>query len=204
LDVLAGEEDVCPCAVVQILSQESSGGLIAVGMDELAEGELQVRERARIEAIVSGDTRVCGPLAHVHWAEEAMEWMHREVGRDVEFTGALRQYNAGGGFALIRFDTRNGPAYWLKATGYPNLHEFQITGKLTELCPEFMPRRIATRADWNAWLMEDAGCPLASWTLPDLKQAVRSMALLQQKSIGQTDRYPALSALLRIAPYWVI
>jgi hypothetical protein len=194
LDVLAGEEDECPCAVAQNLSQESPNGLIAVDMDELSEGELHGQERAMIEAIVTGDTRVCGPLAHMHWVEEAMEWVRTAVGHEVDFTGALRQYNAGGGFALIRLDTRNGPAYWLKATGYPNLHEFQITGKLAELCPEFLPRQIAARADWNAWLMEDAGCPLDSWTLPALKQVVRSMAMLQQRTIGQTVAFLAAGA----------
>jgi len=192
LDALAGGEDVCPCAVVQILSQESPDGLVAVSMDELREGELQGQDRAMIEAMVAGDTRICGPLAYMNWIVAAMEWMRAEVGHDVDFTGSLHQYNAGGGFALIRFGTRNGPAYWLKATGDPNRHEFHVTEKLAELCPEFMPRRVAARTDWNAWLMEDAGCPLDSWTLPALEQAVYSMAMLQQMTIGRSN--PLLTA----------
>lgn len=123
-----------------------------------------------------------------------MEWMRREVGHEVDFTGEQRQYNAGGGFALIRFDTRKGPAYWLKATGDPNRHEFHITEKLAELCPEFMPQRIAARADWNAWLMEDAGCPLDLWTLTALEQAVYSMAMLQQRTIGRSNAFLAAGA----------
>lgn len=194
LDVLTGGDDVCPCAVVQILSQELPDGLVAVSMDELREGEFQGRDRAMIEAIVAGDTRISGPLSCLDWVEEAMEWMRTEIGHDVNFTGALRQYNAGGGFALIRFGTRNGPAYWLKATGDPNRHEFHITEKLAELCPEFMPRRVAARADWNAWLMEDAGCPLDSWTLTALEQAVYSMAMLQQRTIGRSNAFLAAGA----------
>jgi hypothetical protein len=45
---------------------------------------------------------------------------------------------------------------------------------LAELCPEFLPHRIAEREDWNAWLMEDAGQPVQSWTLTALEQAVFS------------------------------
>ena len=71
-------------------------------------------------------------------------------------TLSIRQFSAGGTFALIRFDFHSGATFWMKATGEPNRHEFCVTRKLAQVCPEFLPPRIAEREDWNAWLMEDA------------------------------------------------
>jgi hypothetical protein len=126
--------------------------------------------------------------------QEAIAWTAANVDRNTAFTGEISQYNASASFALIRFATKIGPDYWLKAAGAPNRHEFQITKKLAELCPEFLPRQIAAREDWNAWLMEDAGRPLDSWALSALEQAVLSMAQLQKKTVGRTGEFLAAGA----------
>jgi hypothetical protein len=37
------------------------------------------------------------------------------------------------------------------------MHELFITTCLSALCPELLPKLVATSSDWNAWLTEDAG-----------------------------------------------
>jgi hypothetical protein len=73
----------------------------------------------------------------------------------LRLNGSFRQFNASPSFSLIRFET-SGPAIWFKAAGEPNRHEFGITLKLVELFPNFLPKIIATRADWNGWLCFEA------------------------------------------------
>jgi hypothetical protein len=66
---------------------------------------------------------------------------------------------------------------------------------LAEMCRESLPHLIATREDWNAWLMEHAGQPLnlhfddARWP-----QVSDSMARLQLASLGHTEKLIALGA----------
>jgi aminoglycoside phosphotransferase (APT) family kinase protein len=56
---------------------------------------------------------------------------------------------------LIRFET-TGPAVWFKAVGKPNSHEFNIVSILATLLPAYLPRIVALRPEWNAWLMTEA------------------------------------------------
>jgi hypothetical protein len=206
LDILPGKKDSAPYAVAEVLSSESPSGLATVNINDIAEDEMASEEREVVEAILAGDRGPNAPFSCVGWIKDAMEWMNAEVGHDNAFTGQVRQYNASASFALLRITTHIGPTYWLKATGVPNAHEFQITKLLSELCPEFLPQRVAERRDWNAWLMEDAGSSLDFWTLPALEQAVSSMAALQKRTIGRTQlfldagafdqRLPALRAHL--------
>jgi hypothetical protein len=189
LDILPGNKDSAPCAVVEVLSSESPSGLATVNIDEIADDEMACEEREVVEAILAGDRGPNGPFSCVGWIKDAMEWMSAEVGYDNAFIEQVRQYNASASFALLRITTHGGPAYWLKATGVPNAHEFHITRMLSELCPEFLPQRIAERSDWNAWLMEDAGQTLDFWTLRALEQAVSSMAELQKKTIGRARAF---------------
>ncbi|HEY2470920.1 MAG TPA: hypothetical protein VGI45_24210 [Terracidiphilus sp.] len=194
LDVLSKGSDSTPCAVVEILSPEPQGNLIPVSIDDVLEEEMTSEEREVIKVIISGDVRSRGPFSRLGWVDEALEWMQEVVGRSIRFTGEVRQYNASGSFALARFATQTGPRFWLKATGEPNVHEFSISKMLAQTSPEFLPRRIAERRDWNAWLMEDAGDPLDFWTMPALERAVSSMALLQRGTIGRTSAFLAAGA----------
>ncbi len=194
LDFLPNKVNSAPCAVVEIMSSGEHNSLIAASIDEISEEEMTGEEREAIKAILAGDGSTRGPFSRVGWIQEAMEWMRAEVGHDVEFTGEVRQFNASGSFALARFRTQSGPAYWLKATGEPNAHEFHVTRMLAELCPEYLPRRISAREDWNAWVMADAGLVLDTWTLPALERAVVSMAMVQKKTIGQIGDFLAAGA----------
>jgi hypothetical protein len=194
VDFLPAGKCSTPCVVAEILPSHFPHGLTATGIDEIPAEEMTSEERQVVEDILSGETGTRGPFSRIGWITEAMEWLHAAVGYKVVLAGGIRQYNAGGNFALVRFATEAGPAYWLKATGDPNTHEFHITEKLAELCPESLPRRIAARVDWNAWLMEDAGQPLDSWNLSALEQTVLCMAGLQKKSIGLSHEFLTVGA----------
>ena len=194
LDVLPSKIDSAPCAVVEIMSSEAPNGLAAAKIDEIAAEEMTGEEREAIKAILAGNMSTRAPFSRIGWIQEAMKWVGAEIGHDIQFTADIHQYNAGAGFALVRFAAETGPAYWLKATGEPNVHEFHITRKLAKLCPEYLPRHIAAREDWNAWVMEDAGLALDTWTLPALERAVVSMAMVQKETIGQTWGFLAAGA----------
>ncbi len=189
LDFLAIGSKSTPCAVVEILNPVPDTSLLEASIDKIADKDLVPEERGIVEAILAGDVDRRGPFSRVGWVQDAMEWMQSAIGRDVAFTGEIRQLNASGNFALARFATQSGPAYWLKATGQPNTHEFQITRLLAELSPGCIPRRVAEREDWNCWLMEEAGRPRESWTLTTLEQAVRAMAHLQHATTDWTSTF---------------
>jgi hypothetical protein len=194
LDVIPGRNDLGACAVVEILDVECPQGLTAVSIHEISKLEMTLIERMTVDAMLAGDPGSRGPFSRAGWIQEAKEWVRTALGGQITFTGEIHQFNATGRFALARFAIEDGSAYWLKATGEPNTHEFQITRMLAELCPEFLPRCIATREDWNAWLMEDAGIAQDPWTLPRLKQAVLSMANLQKKTACHTSAFLAAGA----------
>jgi hypothetical protein len=89
------------------------------------------------------------------WLRTVTEWVEgkaNDVG--LRLSGKFRQLNASSSFSLIRFET-DGPALWFKAVGEPNRREFVITRALAELVPAYLPAILATRPDWNAWLMTD-------------------------------------------------
>lgn len=195
LDFLPGKNGHVPCAVMEVLSSEPQGSMVTANIDEITEEEMTSDEREVVKAILAGNVGMRGPFSRVGWIREAIEWMCAEVGHEIAFTGEVRQFNASASFALAHFPTQDGPAYWLKATGEPNAHEFHITRILAELCPEFLPHRIAAREDWNAWVMAGAGQPRDSWTLPALEQAVLAMAELQKRTIGRTSAFLSVGAV---------
>jgi hypothetical protein len=171
---------------MEILSSEPKRSLTTANIDEITKEEMTSEEREAVKAILVGDKESRGPFSRLGWIEEAMDWVCEVAGSKGALTGEIRQYNASASFALVRFAMQAGPAYWLKATGEPNAHEFQITRMLAALSAEYLPRRIGEREDWNAWLMEDAGRPVDVWTLPALELAVLSMAELQRRTVGRT------------------
>jgi len=63
------------------------------------------------------------------------------------------------------------------------------------LCPDFLPKLLDTRRDWNAWLTEDAGNPLPDAPgLVELVLAAKRMAELQLLTVNQTDALLAVGA----------
>lgn len=194
LDFLPGKLDSAPCTIVEIMPSGAHDSLTAASIDEISVEEMTTEEREAIKVILAGTVGTHAPFSRIGWIQKAMKWVGAEIGHDIPFTADIRQYNAGAGFALVRFAAETGPAYWLKATGEPNSHEFHITRKLAKLCPEYLPRQIAARKDWNAWVMEDAGAVMDSWTLPALERAVVSMAMVQKETIGQNGDFLAAGA----------
>ncbi len=127
------------------------------------------------------------PFSRLGWLDEAMIWIQASVpAGKIPFTGKTSQFNASGQFQLIRFDTERPPAYWLKATGHPNTHEYAITTFLASRTPEYLPRIVAVRPDWNAWVMEEHGQSLYhALSLATAKIALVRLAELQQRWVGQ-------------------
>jgi hypothetical protein len=53
---------------------------------------------------------------------------------------------------------------------------------LAKNCPDYLPRIVAAKSDWNAWVMEDFGCSLdGSTSLTDFESAVYQLASLQKQ-----------------------
>jgi len=173
----------------------------SVGYEDLDDGE-----RALLCEMTTGDPVSSGPFARLGWLKEAQAWIKSSISDSaVEFDGDFCQYNAGDSFALVRFNTREGRSYWLKATGEPNKHESLLTVELARLFPRYLPRLIAVREEWNAWVTEGAGLPLGD--NPDLAiliAAVEALADLQLSSkdhIAQLDRAGCMDRRLKVVQY---
>ncbi len=110
----------------------------------------------------------------------------------------LEQWNGDEWFALFRIRTETidpastepAKSFWFKAVGEPNTREYAVTVALTAECPYWFPRLVATRPDWNGWLMEEVdgheldvepdGRP---WAL-----TARILAKVQKRFVGQEER----------------
>jgi len=135
-----------------------------------------------------------GPFASPGWMRELRAWIQEQIGPlNLRLTGQFRQLTASPAFSLIRFET-TGPALWFKAVGEPNVHELGIVSALATLFPLFLPRVIASRPDWNAWLMTAAeGTSPDSGSDPVVWKTVSArLAQLQILSVRETDRLLAV------------
>lgn len=123
-----------------------------------------------------------GCLAHLRtWVQEVLQSHGVKLGEQVV------QFNASKSFSLTRFET-DGGAVWFKAVGEPNLCEFAISRDLARFFPGFVPRVLAIREDWNAWLALDVegthpndNSDIDIWT-----GVAATLANLQIASIGNT------------------
>jgi hypothetical protein len=125
------------------------------------------------------------PFLKPTWFAEATDWVNESLRPyQLRLTGPFQQLNACSTFSLLRFETNARPV-WFKAVGAPNTREYPITMALARICPEFIPKVLATRSDWNAWLAEEAaGTSLRSDTdLPHWESAARNLADLQMQTI---------------------
>ena len=186
-------EGLGPCAVAELLTADNARPFREVPIDRLRNWEFLEHEYQRLQLLI--DSGLTSPFCHIGWIDEAIAWMESATGRTFRSRRNIDQWNAGRGFALLSACSDDGRQYWLKATGEPNVHEFAITRFLRELCPDFLPKLVADRKEWNAWLTEHAGNPLAhSPSLSELVSAARRMAQLQLLTIGVTDELLALGA----------
>jgi Phosphotransferase enzyme family len=177
------------CAVAEVLVLGPPTYLAASSLDQLQASELSEHQRKQVASLLA-DSHASRPFNRVGWIDEAIAWLESETSRKLTSRRDIEQYNAGGSFALVRFHTEDGRTYWLKATGEPNAHEPSITVLLSKLCGNYLPELIASKPEWNAWLMDGNATSLEamptspSELLPLLQNAVECMAKLQIKTLG--------------------
>jgi aminoglycoside phosphotransferase (APT) family kinase protein len=131
-----------------------------------------------------------GPFAKPGWLREMCSWIAQQIEpMKIRLTGNFRQLNASSSFSLIRFET-TGPAVWSKAVGKPNSHEFNIVSILASLFPKYLPRIIAVRPEWNAWLTTEAegSSPDADSNFSTWRTISERLAELQIASLHEVPR----------------
>lgn len=181
----------CPAwAVAELLIPNGNSELKPVTLDAVEPSELGEEQWAHMAALLSEASG--SSLSRVGWINEAVTWLEKETGKNLTSKENIEQYNAGGGFALLRFHTEGDETYWLKAAGDPNAHELAVTRLLSDLAGDYLPEMIASKPEWNAWLMSGAatqvnelpGDPLQLFRF--LEDAVESMARIQLNTCGHS------------------
>jgi hypothetical protein len=180
------------CAVLEVRQtgwRPSDGELVPVEASSAIAYGLSHTAQHALEEILQGKCGSRGPFSRLGWINDAQEWIKSAVtDRDVSFTNDVHQLNACGNFALIRFTTKCGRAYWLKAVGEPNTHEFGVTTYLAEHYPSYLPELVCARADWNAWVMQESGQSLDRPSpQPQVELAAARMAELQTMLLGRAN-----------------
>jgi thiamine kinase-like enzyme len=177
-----------------IVAQRSAvAGFRWVSVSSLQESQFEeaddcaaiARALAQCQECAAGRER--GPFAKLRWFAELTEWVREQIRpAGLILSGRFTQLNASATFSLVRFET-NGPAVWFKAVGEPNLREYPITLTLAKYFPAFVPRVIATRQDWNAWLaVEIPGAhPNENSEVGTWPRIAAKLAELQLSSHGQ-------------------
>lgn len=125
------------------------------------------------------------PFAALGWFRQLKDWIDKLiVSLGLRLNGSFCQFNASPSFSLIRFETTGG-GIWFKAVGDPNRQELPITIALAKLSPEYLPRILGVRKDWNGWLSAQAeGHELEeSQTVQDWEWAAAAMAQMQIDSL---------------------
>jgi hypothetical protein len=182
-----------PCVVAELLTPSAASDLKRVTLSGIESSELTEDERLDVELTLAGKSK--GPFSRVGWINEALVWIEKASGKKCSSKRNIEQLNAGGEWALLHVRSDDGSDYWLKATGKPNVHELSITSRLSELCPNLLPKLVATRDDWNAWLSEDAGKPLADApTAEAFVCATKTFASLQLQTFDNVGALLAAGA----------
>ena len=125
------------------------------------------------------------PFLRPDWFAEVTDWVEQSLRPySLQLTGSFRQFNASSTFSLIRFETSGTPV-WFKAVGEPNTREYPLTLALARVCPQYVPKVLASRDDWNAWLAQEAaGASLFSnRDLSVWNSAAQSLAALQIRTL---------------------
>jgi hypothetical protein len=193
LMVLPAINEASACVVAQILSRGIDSALEPVELRSLPAAALEGPQRHALESLLRGDGGELGPFARIGWIEDAVSWMEASTGASLARGDSIEQYNAGGHFSLLRFRTEDSRVFWMKATGSPNTHELPVTAYLGAIGGIHLPRLVAMKPEWNAWLMSGEGTSLrepetnAHRLAAVLESASKSMVGLQKKMQGNTD-----------------
>ena len=160
-----------------------------VNFHEVSKSEIDGAGRHTVETLLKVGATGRGAFSRFGWIDDALDWISLEAGIDrAHFTDDVRQFNAAADSALMRFGMRSGAPIWFKAGADPSSSEYRVTRTLAQLFPNFLPAVIATREDWKAWLMEDAGAPLGSVHSPAaFGKAVSRLAELQKASLSSAS-----------------
>jgi hypothetical protein len=187
--------DAAACAIAELLLPDANSQLTAVTPDNILGTELSESQRADLSSFLSASMK--SPLSRVGWIEEAIAWLESLVPTRLSSRKGIEQFNAGGAFSLIRFHTKDGSDFWLKATGRPNTHEYSVTVCVHSLSgpasPRYLPMLLGTRPEWNAWLMSGEAKPIAEIPAtacdarPLLDDAVLSLARLQTAAAARSN-----------------
>jgi hypothetical protein len=140
-------------------------------------------------AILSSSTNKDTPFGHLGWFGELAAWLREAIAPfSFEWDHGFTQFQSSASFSLIRFGTKP-RALWFKAVGDPNTREFRITQALANRYSEFVPRILAVRSDWNAWLAEECmGRSLNEIMEIELwRNASRALAELQIRSAAGAE-----------------
>ena len=189
LDFLPAQGTSRACAVLEVLIAPTENGWKTVLLEQLAPCELSDEQYSTAARILSGEGP--SPFSRIGWIDEAVGWLETATGETVFSKLGIAQYNASGHFSLIRFHAESGSSYWLKATGEPNAHEMSVTILLSKLCGSYLPKLIATKPAWNAWLMMEEAKSFEETPLDTeshyqrLEHAAISLAELQIGTVGQ-------------------
>lgn len=130
-----------------------------------------------------------GPCVRLGWFGDLRNWIESVIEpMGFRINGEFRQLNASDSFILVRFET-SGPALWFKAVGEPNQKEFAISCALTRFFPDYLPRILSSRPDWNGWLTSEVqGKLLSEVQEPEpWKEAAADLARLQIQSIDRNS-----------------
>jgi Phosphotransferase enzyme family len=185
-------QDGLPCyVIVEALRPQKIFELIPVPLGAIASSELSERQRVQLALLLS--ITLQPSVCQIGWVDQALSWLESETAKTLSSRSQVEQFNAGGGFSLIRFSMDDGTDYWLKATGEPNLHELTITKLLSELSRDHLPSLISVRPEWNAWLMLGESTSMAAMAEEPhevggfLERAAVAMAELQMKTEGHAS-----------------
>lgn len=124
------------------------------------------------------------PFARLGWFEEASLWCKSAAAAfGLVWDGAFEQFTATDSFSLIRFATKP-QALWFKAVGESFATDFRVSKLLAHRIPSCVPRIVAAREDWRAWLAEEcSGTTLdAGWDFGLWQNAASTLARLQIES----------------------
>lgn len=185
-----------PYEIVEVLKgvELPPAGLISMSVSKITEAPFAVQDDWKlIEQILAKPEclPLCGqpgPFSRFGWFEEVRNWIAEQLlDKGHRLTDGFAQFTAGASFSLLRFETNCG-AVWFKAVGEPNLREYAVTAELAGVLPKFVPRILARRDDWHAWLSPEVpGTSLSdSHDFQKWQIAAKALAELQIASLTKT------------------
>jgi hypothetical protein len=191
-----------PYEIVEVLSKVElpPAGLISMPVSKITEAPFAIQDDlAVIEQILAKPHCIplCGqpgPFSCFGWFEEVSNWVAEQLlDSGHRLTGGFTQFTTGASFSLLRFETNCG-AVWFKAVGEPNLREYAVTAELAAILPQFVPRILACRDDWHAWLSPEVPGTSLSDSHDFQKWQVAAKALAELQIASRTKTTSLLAA----------